>query len=151
MRGGLPLSWIRPLDPTGNAVGASGEHLIGTYRGHFESWNLTYLRPGYTARYVHKKKVAQRKREGWKVATPEDARQYEGELSASGAIESENLILLVAPIALIEERAKLRREQSRQADKAATDKFLTDRVQGEAEASDGRPIRFQTSDHGSAG
>lgn len=149
MRGGAPLSWIKPLDPTGNARGANGEHLIGTYRGHFEHWNLSYLRGGLTPRYVHKKKVAQRKREGWWIATPDDARQYEGDLSASGTIESENLILMVAPIDLIEERRALRRQQARDADKAATAKFLDGKVQGE-ESTDGRPIRFQTSDHGSA-
>lgn len=149
MRGGQPLDWLKPLDTTGNTVSLSGEHLIGTWRGHFSHWNLSYLKPGHTARYVSKRKKAQRIREGWKVATPEDARQYEGELSLSGTIESENLILMTAPTALVEERANLRREQARQADKAATDKFLGSRAAGE-ESTDGRPIRFQTSDHGSA-
>ena len=149
MRGGAPLSWIRPLDTSGNAQGVNGEHLIGTYRGHFEHWNLSYLRPGYTARYVSKKKMAQRRREGWKVATPEDARQYEGELTLGGTIESENLILMVAPTDEVEARHTLRREQARQADKAATSKFLDSHATGER-SEDGQPIRFQTADHGSA-
>ena len=146
MRGGVPLSWVKPLTASGNLH----EHVIGTYRGNFEHWNLSFLRPGLTPHYVHKKKVAARKREGWKIATPDDARQYEGgELSLSGAIETENLVLMVAPTAEVEARRQLRREQARQADKAATSKFLDGGSASEG-STDGRPIRFQTADHGSA-
>lgn len=149
MRGGAPLTWLKPLTPEGTR--APG--IMGCYRGHFEHWNFESVRPGYVIRGVHKKRVQSRQRQGWKIATLEDARPFggvpEGLQTGLGgaALETENLVFMIAPVEVAQKRLDHLSAMNKQwtsRDNPGTTQYLNRTAGGEDvyRSHESRPIRF---------
>jgi len=146
VRGGAPSDWIRPLDPDGQR----SAHIVGTYTGHYEHWNLRGLRPGFTARYVSKRLVSQRARLGWRKATEADAQMGEmpyGLPQQMGSdITTAETVLMICPIDVYAARHKARIERDNQ---LVRGDFTRRSHPLESQyAREGRPTRFSLPDHG---
>lgn len=145
MRGGAPLHWLKPLLPDGTReVGVKG-----TYSGQFEHWNIEGLRPGFVPRYVSKRKYASRLRRGYVVAKPEDCKPFGGiptahQTGTGSAMETENLILMLAPIEVVEREQAALAEKNRQWTNTPSSDYIGRGTSEEARYSEvsKRPIRF---------
>jgi hypothetical protein len=146
MKGGAPLEWVKPLNPDGQTEPG----VIGTYRRHFSHWNLRNLKPGFTARYVSKKKVDMKRSEGWKVATRDDAQMgmepFGSYGSMGSALTTRDTVLMIAPISHVAKDTEERLQRDRQ---ILTSTFQQ-RQSGQEQSYErpGRPLRYQTSEHG---
>lgn len=152
MRGGGVLDWIRPLSPQGTR--APG--VLGCYRAGFEHWNLRNPKPGYTFRYVHKKKVASRRYQGYVIAKAEHA-ELAGDLPMGGPtgisdalLETENMILMAAPTERVADNIANLQARTKSAVEGNVHNYLANERGSEGVYGNNskRPIRF---DDGTAG
>jgi hypothetical protein len=146
MRGGAPIRWVKPLNADGNLE----EGFTGCYRGNFEHWNVKLKVPGFVTRVVNKRNVARRKRMGWIVATPEYVESLGGEeierrRFSNAVIETENMVMMLAPIKVVEANQADIKRRSDASLAHPTAEFINRGTTSEAtfsQQANGRPIRF---------